>query len=230
MQPQQQKEQQQQQPYHRDWLRNSWTMAAADSSGSSSSSNMIWNGLVGGALIAVYAPLTLVGVLISVPLVGLVRVMSLAGAFPPWKKPAIQKDDEVWRYRLEMSSIRMLELHAATSSAAVHAGWGPSMRKLMAIRELGDVPYEVWMDFVDAADGEATAAAKNKNKNAEHMLAYAKLYGTAMYSGAIRAEAVRIANEHYAREFLEEQQEGGDGCGVSSIDDVHRMLDAAFST
>jgi hypothetical protein len=172
-----------QQPYHRDWLMNSWIVTE------SSSKSMMWNGLVGGALIAAYVPVALLGLLVGVPALGVMRLLMPTQS----GEGKGRYEDEVWRHRLNSAATRMSSM-SSTSLKESLSEYTDDELKLAAILELGDLPYEVWTDFLD---DEAFAATVDPPGILDHIRAYARLHGTALYSPAVRAEAVRMATHCY---------------------------------
>lgn len=190
-----------QQPYHRDWLMNSWVVTESKSK-SNSSSSVVWNGLVGGALIVAYVPVALLGLLVGVPALGVMRLLSKSGKSGKSGKSE-RYEEEVWRHRLNSAAKRMSSI-SLTSLKESSSEYTDDELKLAAIRELGDLPYEVWTDFLD---DEAFAATVDPPGILEHIRAYARLHGTALYSPAVRAEAVRMATQCYRMQIRQAEFE-----------------------
>jgi hypothetical protein len=83
------------------------------------------------------------------------------------------------------------------------------VQKIMAIRELGDLPYEVWMDLI----------ASNNNK----VIPWAKKFGTWEYTNFMQNEAVAYAMAFYAKAFK-------DLHGIESYKEAKLIIDSFLFT
>jgi hypothetical protein len=68
------------------------------------------------------------------------------------------------------------------------------MRKMLAIKELDDVPYEVWMEII--YDRDINRKWKSK------FMKYVQQYGTCEYTKEVKEECMRDATKYYARHYM----------------------------
>lgn len=115
-----------------------------------------------------------------------------------------------WRYRLEcsttsMHSLKMWQADLGSREAGARSYNDQNMRKLLAIAELGGIPYEVWKDLLEDWDGD-------------YMREAAELVGTERYTPELNASVVNAATEHYMRAYQAMH-------GLSSVEEVRQLVD-----
>lgn len=88
-----------------------------------------------------------------------------------------------WRTRIHEKAVRMSQLLYWQNHMDKYDKF---VQKIMAIRELGDLPYEVWMDLIAST---------------EKVIPWAQKFGTCEYTHSIQNEAVTYAMAFYAKAF-----------------------------
>jgi hypothetical protein len=100
-----------------------------------------------------------------------------------------------WKYRLNNQSIRMSALKVWQKDVNKY---DQHMRKMLAIAEINDLPFEVWGDLIDMVN------AKRVGLNEERIHEIVQMFGIPeLYTNDIKKEAVEIAMMHYHKLYQE---------------------------
>jgi hypothetical protein len=96
-----------------------------------------------------------------------------------------QKMKKCWRYRLAHTTKKMDSLAIWQRDMGKYDQY---VRKMLAIRELGDLPYEVWTDLLDSS---------------LEYERFAKMVGSTEYTEDVQVEVVENAMMFYTKAYME---------------------------
>ena len=145
-----------------------------------------------GIYIVMAIPLIIIGGILAAPVYGLkesIDGINKCVCVPIHKR----KMNKKWKYRLNRQAIRMSALHIWQRDINAY---DQHMRKMLAIAELNDLPFEVWGDLLDVVYD--TDFEKGRIYEIVQMFGIPELY-----TDDIKKEAVEIAMLHYRMLYLE---------------------------